>query len=46
MDRFLAMVLAPFLALAMLLIARALSAWVWRKMPNGLLKRILFIRWR
>lgn len=40
-----AMALAPFLLLLMLLIARPIVSWLWRKLPDGELKRILFTRW-
>jgi NhaP-type Na+/H+ and K+/H+ antiporter len=46
MDKLFAMALAPFMAVGMLLIARPLSNWVKRKLPDSRLKRFLFISWR
>lgn len=40
------MALAPFIALGMLLIARPISNWLRRKLPDGWLKRILFLSWK
>jgi hypothetical protein len=45
MDHFFAQALAPFMLLGMLLIARPISNWLRRKMPDGRLKRLLFFTW-
>lgn len=45
MDKFWAQALAPFVLLAMLLIARPIVWLVRRYLPEGRLKRFLFIRW-
>lgn len=45
MDTFYAMALSPFMLLVMLLIARPLVVLIRRFMPDGPLKRLLFIRW-
>jgi hypothetical protein len=44
-DKFLGQALAPFVLLAMLLIARPIVLLVKRYLPEGKLKRFLFIRW-
>lgn len=44
-DTFLGQALAPFILLVMLLIARPIVLLVKRFLPEGKLKRILFIRW-
>jgi hypothetical protein len=45
MDRFWAALIAPFMLFALLLVIRPFTRWVARKLPDGWLKRILFIRW-
>lgn len=42
---FWALLLKPFVAFAMLLLARPLGAWVLARLPDGRLRRILSIRW-
>ena len=43
-DAFWAQALAPFMLLAMLTIAIPIKRLVWRYMPDGKLKRLLFRR--
>ncbi len=45
MDKALATALGPFALFLILLAARPFVAWVWRKLPDGRLRRFLFIRW-
>lgn len=45
MEQFWGMALAPFMLLAMLLIARPIVLLVLKYLPDGPLKRFLFIRW-
>lgn len=42
MDLFLAVLLKPFVAFVVLVPVLLLADWIYRKMPNGRLKRILF----
>jgi len=44
-EKFFGMALAPFMAVAFLMIARPLSKWIGRKMPDGKLKDFLFTHW-
>jgi hypothetical protein len=45
MEHFFAQALAPFMLLAMLLLARPIVNLIKRKLPDGALKRFLFISW-
>ena len=38
--------LRPFVACAVLALCRPLVAFAWRSMPEGIMKRILFISWK
>lgn len=41
-DLFLAVLLKPFVALAVFVPVGLLADWIYRKLPNGRLKKILF----
>jgi hypothetical protein len=45
METFLGQALAPFVLFVMLLIAWPIKKLVWKYLPDGKLKRFLFIRW-
>jgi hypothetical protein len=45
MDKFWAQALAPFMLFGMLLIAWPIKKLLWKYLPDGKLKRFLFIRW-
>lgn len=45
MEKFWAQLAAPFILFVMLLIAWPIKRLLWRYLPDGKLKRILFIRW-
>lgn len=44
-ERFIGQFLAPFVLLFILAAARPLVRWVERRLPEGKLKRILFLTW-
>jgi len=43
---FIAIVLAPFVAFGLALLARPIASWISKHMKEGWLKRLLFISWK